>query len=177
MARLRLGQLRMIRGEFPAALEDLGAAIELSRADPPSPTTEYQAEQQRSVAWLLSGDLESHQRRCRELLQQFGDSEEVARLKAIVGCCRQHPASVEDWSKVIEIAERVVQLPPKDPWNRSSLFLILCRAGKPAEALERISAVGCVRASRGLERVPTGRGVGHSFPPDLGSLGRTDRVR
>jgi hypothetical protein len=130
--------LRMITGELSPALEDLTAALELSAAGPPARPVEQNGEQQRCVAWLLLGDLESYRRRCRELLAQHRDSTDPAQLNVIVGCCKQHPAAAEDWSEIVEIAERCARLAPQKPEYRRNLFIALCRAGRPDEALERV---------------------------------------
>jgi tetratricopeptide (TPR) repeat protein len=140
-ALYRRGKLRMITRELAAALEDLNAALAIASADPPAPAVEAGAEQQRCIIWLLMGDLESHQRRCHELLDAYRDSQDATRLSMIVGCCRQHPASVDDWTEIVEIAERCVQLTPGSPRYRSDLFQVLCRAGRPDEALERVPEV------------------------------------
>jgi tetratricopeptide (TPR) repeat protein len=140
-ALLRRGMLRMHTGELTAALEDLTAAIDLSAAGPPAPPVETSGEHQRCVAWLLLGDRESYQRRCRELLDQYQDSSDAARLTVVVGCCKQDPAAVDDWTEVIEIAERCVRLAPENVGYGRNLFQVLCRAGRPAEALERVPEV------------------------------------
>jgi tetratricopeptide (TPR) repeat protein len=141
MALLRRGMLRMYLGELPSALEDLNASLALAAADPPAPAVVAIAEQQRCVAWLLLGDIESYRRRCRELLDQHKDSAEVARLAIPVGCCKQHPAAVDDWAEVVEIAERCVQHAPQNVGYGRNLFQVLCRAGRPVEALERVPEV------------------------------------
>jgi tetratricopeptide (TPR) repeat protein len=141
-ARLRSSQMLLLAGgaklnagEFAAALQNFESVIEQLQGLSPFPDVAAYAEQLRSVAWLLSGDLESHQRRCRELVEQYGDSQDLNHLRTIVGCCKQHPESVEDWGTVIRCAELVARrAPPEDPWGRWNVFLILCRAGRPEEA-------------------------------------------
>jgi tetratricopeptide (TPR) repeat protein/serine/threonine protein kinase len=137
-ALYRRGMLRMIAGELSSALEDLSAAIERSAAGPPSAPVEQNGEQQRCVAWLLLGDLENYRRRCRELLAEHRDSTDPTRLNVIVGCCKQHAASVDDWPEIVEIAERCARLRPEKPEYRRNLFLALCRAGRADEALQRV---------------------------------------
>jgi tetratricopeptide (TPR) repeat protein len=166
-AMIARGVARRAAGDAAGAIADFSEA--LSQLDPETqPGPVGAAEYERCVVWLAAGDIESLKRRCRELVQQHGASADDRFAVFIIACCKQHPASIDDWSPVLELARRCVRNKPDDELFKKNLIAALCRSGQHEETL-----------SYAAEAFPTDPSIGTQLwlAMSHAALGRLDEAR
>lgn len=136
--RLYRAMALMADNRLDEALAEFNALLEIP-LEQLGDFTWRRVQQQRCVCWLLMGDLESHRRFCREMVDLFREDADPRLPSVVVACCKLHPQSVDDWEEVLRMAERFHDAYPQ-AWNAPrELFRMLCFTGKTEEALARFS--------------------------------------
>jgi hypothetical protein len=87
---------------------------------------------------LAAGDEEGYRATCDDLLKRHGDNPTSAAAYAIVLTCIAGERSVEDFNKVMQIAERMAATDARNPGFQSLLGAAEFRAGRTQEAIERL---------------------------------------
>jgi tetratricopeptide (TPR) repeat protein len=115
------------------AISDYSKAIEL---DPNNAYIPYM----RALAHLGMGDSEGYRKRCAQMLDHFGRTEEAGAAHWVAWTCVLASDAVDDFNRVIELAESAVEKGKTDQ-NLGTLGAVLYRAGRFDEAVQRLSGL------------------------------------
>ena len=91
-------------------------------------------------------DRATYQAVCREGLDRLHESQKPDELHLSAWACALAPAALDDYQPAIDLAQRSVDLKPNDHQMLVGLAAVLYRAGRFAEALERLNAANDVPA-------------------------------
>ena len=117
--------------QYEKAHSDFTKAIEL---DPNNAYTPYM----RALMYLGMSDAEGYCKRCAQMLDHFGQTEDAAAAHWVAWTCALASDAVEDFSGVIELAELAVEKGKTDQ-NLTTLGAVLYRAGRFDEAVQKLS--------------------------------------
>jgi tetratricopeptide (TPR) repeat protein len=118
--------------QWDKALADCSKAIEL---DPNSVSPRYLG----ALMYLGMGDTEGYRRRCAQMLDRFSRTEDAAAAHRVAWTCVLAADAVEDFSRVVELAEFAIAKDSKADQSLTTLGAILHRAGRFDEAVEQLS--------------------------------------
>jgi tetratricopeptide (TPR) repeat protein len=116
-------------GDFTAAAADLAKAIEKSNRQD---SLWYEL----ALVHLGTGQVGDYRRTCADMLKTFGKSDFIE--ETLAWTCALGPNAVADFPRVVEIAEEVVKIKPKDPDAVRTLGAVYYRAGRYDAALKRL---------------------------------------
>jgi len=119
-------------GRWDEADADLARAVELNPADARAGT-------RRATLRLRAGDTEGYRKLCQALLERFAQTKDGGAANSVAWTCLVAPDAVADLGPVVRLAEKAVQLRPKDPFPLGTLGAALFRAGKHEEAIQRLT--------------------------------------
>jgi tetratricopeptide (TPR) repeat protein len=94
---------------------------------------------QRSLARLGGGQADAHRQDCREMLQRFGQTDNVGDAYYVAWACALAPDATTDWATAVALAEKSVQNDPQSAMYLNTLGAVLYRAGRLDESLVRLS--------------------------------------
>ncbi len=120
-------------GEFDRARSDCEKAVELG-------TASYNIRWQHALACLGADDRPAYGKACADMLQQFSNSSNMSELFFAAWSCVLAPDGVDDYSLVIQLAERAVKAETYFR-NQQGLGAVLFRAGQFGEAIETLQSV------------------------------------
>jgi len=121
----------LAKGELDKADADLAKAIDVA-AD--SVIMWYY----RALVQLTAGRPEKYRADCAEMLRRVGHAPDARWACWIAWTCGLAPGAVADWSQPIALAEKAVQNDPKSAWCVMTLGAVLYRAGRCADAIQRL---------------------------------------
>jgi tetratricopeptide (TPR) repeat protein len=125
---LAYGQL----AQYEKARSDFTRAIEL---DPDNANVPYM----RALAHLGMSDAEGYRKRCAQMLDHFGQTEDATAAHWVAWTCALAPDAVEDMNGVIELVELMVDKGGKTDQNLSTFAAVLYRAGRVDEAVGKLT--------------------------------------
>jgi WD40 repeat protein len=128
----RLGRSHAERGEWDAAGEAFGRAIELGASWPIF--WEHQA-----LAHLGAGDAEGYRRVCDSVLRRFGRSDDPDLANSVAWTCVLAPNAVTDPGRPVALAEAAVGADPRNRDYLNTLGAALYRAGRFEDAVRRLN--------------------------------------
>jgi tetratricopeptide (TPR) repeat protein len=118
-------------GEPSKAVADYTKAIEL---DPNDAYLHYR----RALAHLDMGDTEGYRDRCAQMLDHFGQTQEAVAAHWVAWTCALTANAVEDFNRLVELAEFAIEEGEKTVQNLTSLGAILYRSGRLDEAVQKL---------------------------------------
>jgi tetratricopeptide (TPR) repeat protein len=96
---------------------------------------------------LQKGDVAGHRRCCVALLERFAGTADASIAHRVALDCVLRPRAVRDLKLPTQLAERAVAGAPRDPWHLLTLGAVHYRAGRQAEAINRLrEALAAARA-------------------------------
>ena len=97
---------------------------------------------------LQRGDVERHRRCCVALLERFAGTADASIAHRVALACVLRPGAVSDLKIPTQLAERGVAGAPRDGWHLLTLGAAHYRAGRHAEAINRLrEALKAARAN------------------------------
>jgi WD40 repeat protein/tetratricopeptide (TPR) repeat protein len=128
-AGLTLAAVRCKQNRLDEATSQLRAIVD----DYPDNTA---ARQRLALAQLKLGDLESYRNTCAKMLEKFKNKPKLGSM--ISWPCILNPGSVKDFSSIVELTRKAVELSPTNYYRVNTLAGALYRAGKYSEALAEL---------------------------------------
>jgi serine/threonine protein kinase/WD40 repeat protein len=95
---------------------------------------------------LQRGDVAGHRRCCAALLERFAGTADASIAHRVALDCLLQPGAVSNLKLPAQLAERGVAAAPGDPWHLLTLGAAHYRAGRRAEAIDRLR--GALNAAR-----------------------------
>jgi tetratricopeptide (TPR) repeat protein len=114
------------------ALADFSRAIEIN---PAAQLPWYY----RALLRLQCDDPAGYRKDCAGMLQHFGPSAKPDDVNWTVWTCIQLPDGVDDWTKLVQWAEKALAADPNDFFRLTTLGAVLYRAGRFDEAVRRLT--------------------------------------
>jgi WD40 repeat protein/serine/threonine protein kinase/tetratricopeptide (TPR) repeat protein len=93
-----------------------------------------------ALANLAAGNSAAYRAACADLLERFGPAADPETAREVVWTASLAPRAVTDASRLVEVATRAQKSRPRNPRYLLTLGAALLRAGKPAEAIEKLEA-------------------------------------
>jgi tetratricopeptide (TPR) repeat protein len=93
----------------------------------------------RALVRLERGDRAGYRKDCAAMRRQFGATANPDSVNWTVWTCIQHPDAVDDWTKLVQWAEKVLAADPNDFVRLTTLGAVLYRAGRFDDAVRRLT--------------------------------------
>jgi tetratricopeptide (TPR) repeat protein len=90
---------------------------------------------------LYKGDIEGYRKRCAQMLDHFSQTKNAVTAHWVAWTCVLAPNAVEDLGQAVKLAEQALESDPENEQHLRTLGVILYRAGRFDEALEKLSQV------------------------------------
>jgi WD40 repeat protein/serine/threonine protein kinase/tetratricopeptide (TPR) repeat protein len=103
-------------------------------------TDEPRVWQYYALASLAGGDTAAYRATCADLLARFGRAADVETAQQVVWTALLLPKALDDPERLVTEAERVAKARPKSAFARLTLGGALLRAGRVAEAIEKLES-------------------------------------
>jgi tetratricopeptide (TPR) repeat protein len=143
------------QGQWPRALADFDHAHAIR------PLDDVFDLGYRAVLQLSQRDFDAYAESCRQMVDRFGDTNDLGEASFIICICSSAPEGNTDASAQVQAAERALSRNPQRPWSRIALGAALYRAGLYQES------VPCLRQALNSpppnEVGPDGRAFGQLF--------------
>jgi tetratricopeptide (TPR) repeat protein len=118
--------------QWDKALADVSRSIEIK---PDAPRPWYL----RALVRLKLGDRAGYRKDCAGMRQHFGPSPNPDSVHWTVWTCIQLPDGVDEWTKLVDWAEKVLAADPNDFVRLTTLGAVLYRAGRFDDAVRRLT--------------------------------------
>jgi tetratricopeptide (TPR) repeat protein len=118
--------------QWDKALTDFSRAIEIN---PDVPRLWYS----RALVRLQHDDRAGYRKDCADMRQHFGKSPDADSVHWTMWTCIQLPDGVDDWTKLVEWAEKAFAADPDNAVGLTTLGAVLYRAGRFDEAVRRLT--------------------------------------
>lgn len=132
-------------GETENWEEAVSDFTESARLEPSSWRTWYYL----ALVKLRRRDVEGYRATCQEMLVRFGDSQDASAANTTAWSVALSPNAVDDYGPFIQLAERAVAARPSHASFRNTLGAVLCRDGRPAEAVPELQKAIELRGKSG----------------------------
>jgi tetratricopeptide (TPR) repeat protein len=128
-------ELGYLCGELAHRQDMIPYLVRMAELQPKETIHSYRA----ALTQLGAGQPDSYRETCRNMLQQFQDTEAPAYGYWVARTCALAPDAVEDYAPVMRLAEQAVKGEPDPVISLNAMGAILYRAGKFKEAIERLT--------------------------------------
>jgi tetratricopeptide (TPR) repeat protein len=133
------GALLIRRGLAHAELENVREAARDLDVHALGPVDGYYVWYRAALLHLADGDLDGYRAACAALLRHFGGPEATGDPAHFASwCCALAPDALVDYAPALALAERALAAQPSDLMAAQTVGALLHRAGRHAEAVERL---------------------------------------
>jgi tetratricopeptide (TPR) repeat protein len=162
-ARLTLAAVRCKQNRVVEAANQLRTIVDANPDD-------TAALQRLAFVELKLRDFDSYRKTCARMLERFKDKPKLGSI--ISWPCILDPASVEDFSPIVELARKAVELSPTNYYRVNTLAGALYRTGKYSEALDELERSRNLYANAVTARIAALRDDSFLLPPSESRQGR-----
>jgi WD40 repeat protein/tetratricopeptide (TPR) repeat protein len=130
----RRATIHLERGDFDNAIPDLSQRVDIE-----SGTTKAIADYWMALACLGTGETDRYRATCSDVVEHFGNSQTPEEAHWTAWTCLLAPEAVENYARVVQLAEQAVVADPKSHSYLKTLGGILYRACRCEEAVQRLT--------------------------------------
>jgi WD40 repeat protein/serine/threonine protein kinase/tetratricopeptide (TPR) repeat protein len=132
-------------GHWDKAAVDYAKAVELK---PDDILLRYYC----ALTRLAAEDVEGYREACAELVEQFAETDDLNAAQFAAWTCVLAPDAVSEFTRPVQLAEKVVEKNPEDPSYLETLGGVLYRAERLEEAIQRLTEAD--RLAAAADRTP-----------------------